>query len=112
MAVAEAERNRARAALQLATADANAAVTRTARARDLALARVQRGQGLVAAANRVAAMSLTAYREGAAPLASVLEAQRTARETLAAYVDDLARAWIASATLRAISLTVSPDSTP
>ena len=62
--------------------------------------------------NRVAAMALTAYREGAAPISAVLEAQRTARETLSAYIDDVARAWIANATLRTLSLTVTTDSTP
>jgi outer membrane protein TolC len=61
----------------------------------------------VASANRVAAMSLTAYREGASSLPNVLEAQRNARDVLAQYVDDLAAAWIASAVLRVATLTPS-----
>jgi outer membrane protein TolC len=49
-------------------------------------------------------MSLTAYREGAASLTNVLEAQRSARDVLANYVDDLADAWIATAELRVLAL--------
>jgi outer membrane protein TolC len=64
---------------------------------------------VVESANRVAAMSMTAYREGAATLPNVLEAQRNARDILAQYIDDLARAWIATATLRALTLTASPN---
>jgi outer membrane protein TolC len=62
---------------------------------------------LVASANRVAAMSLTAYREGESSLPNVLEAQRNAREILGQYIDDLADAWIASASLRVYTLTPS-----
>jgi outer membrane protein TolC len=51
-------------------------------------------------------MSLVAYREGAQSLATVLEAQRNAREILFQYISDLADAWIASATLRLYALTV------
>jgi outer membrane protein TolC len=50
-------------------------------------------------------MSLTAYREGAMSLPDVLAAQRTARDALAQYIDDLAAAWIATAELRVFSLT-------
>ncbi|HWC73030.1 MAG TPA: hypothetical protein VG454_03760, partial [Gemmatimonadales bacterium] len=62
---------------------------------------------LVASANRVAAMSLQAYSEGAVALANVLEAQRNAREILARYIDDLAAADTAARTLR--WLTATPD---
>jgi hypothetical protein len=85
--------------------------TDVARARrELAIVstKLARDQLLVGAANRVAAMSLTAYREGASPLPNVLEAQRSARDVLAQYVDDLAIAWIATAKLRV--LTLSPTS--
>ena len=98
-----------RSELSLARAEADAGVARAARARDIALARAERGRQLVASANRVAAMSMTAFREGAAPISTVLEAQRTARETLATYIDDLARAWIAIATERVLTLTTTPD---
>ena len=51
-------------------------------------------------------ISLRAYSEGAAALASVLEAQRNAREILARYIDDLAAA---DAATRAVKLlTTSP----
>lgn len=110
IALADADRDRARAELALARAESQAAIARASRERDIALARVQRGGQLVASANRVAAMSLTAFREGAASLASVLEAQRTARDILGNYVDDLARAWIVMATTRVLSLTATPDS--
>ena len=62
---------------------------------------------LVESANRIAAMSLAAYREGAQGLAAVLEAQRNARDILSQYIDDLADAWIATATLR-----LTPWTTP
>lgn len=110
IALAEAERDRARASLALARAESQAGIAHAVRERDQAFARVERGRTLVASANRVAAMSLAAFREGAAPMTSVLEAQRTAREILATYVDDLARAWIAIATTRVLTLTVTPDS--
>ena len=56
--------------------------------------------------------SPAAYREGAVPLATVLEAQRGAREMLAQYIDDIATAAIAAATLRVLTLTPSSVSTP
>jgi outer membrane protein TolC len=61
---------------------------------------------LVESANRIVAMSLVAYREGAQPLATVLEAQRNARDILSQYVSDLADVWIATATLRLYAMTV------
>jgi hypothetical protein len=76
------------------------------------LARTERDQRLVVSANRVAAMSLTAYREGAASLPNVLEAQRNARDVLAQYIQDLANAWIATAELRVLALVPSPSNQP
>ena len=108
VATAAAERQRAIAELALARLESHTRIAQLRRERASALARIARGQGVVASANRVAAMSLTAYREGAATLPNVLEAQRNARDILAQYVDDLARAWIATATLRALTLTASP----
>jgi outer membrane protein, heavy metal efflux system len=105
IAQAEAERERARAELTLAQLESQAQIGRARRERAIALAKVERDRRLVASANRVAAMSLTAYREGASSLPNVLEAQRNAREILAAYVDDLAAAWIATAVLRVVMLT-------
>ena len=101
---AEAERERARAELTLAQLETKTAIGRAKRQRDLALERIRRDQALVAAANRIVAMSLTAYREGAQGLPAVLEAQRNARDILGQYIDDLAEAWIATATLRLYNL--------
>jgi cobalt-zinc-cadmium efflux system outer membrane protein len=104
---AEAELERARAELALAQTEGAARIARARREREITLAKVRRDRMLVASANRVAAMSLTAYREGESSLPNVLEAQRNAREILGQYIDDLADAWIASASLRVYTLTPS-----
>ncbi len=105
IAQAEAERVRAQAELTLAQVEARTELARAQRERQSAIAKVARDRALVAAADRVAAMSLTAYREGASSLPNVLEAQRSARDVLAQYIDDLAAAWVATAELRVFSLT-------
>jgi cobalt-zinc-cadmium efflux system outer membrane protein len=107
IALAEAERERARAELALARLETRSAIGRAQRSRTLALEKIQRDRVLVESATRIAAMSLTAYREGAQGLPAVLEAQRNAREILSQYIDDLAQAWIATATLRLYTLTPS-----
>jgi len=104
IAQADAERQRAEWELALARVETESRVAHAERVRGNALGRITRDKITVAAANQVAAMSLTAYREGAMALPNVLEAQRTAREVLAQYIDDLAAAWIAAAELRAFSL--------
>ena len=106
IAQAQAERERARAELELTRLETRNAVGRAQRARNLALERIRRDQLLVESANRIVSMSLTAYREGAQGLPAVLEAQRNARDILSQYIDDIAEAWIASATLRLYNLTV------
>jgi cobalt-zinc-cadmium efflux system outer membrane protein len=103
--LAEAERDRARAALVFARTQASTQIARGLRERDLALARVTRDQQLVASALRVVTMSLIAYREGAATLSSVLQAQQDARDILRAYIEDLASAWNAVALIRLLTLT-------
>lgn len=105
IAQAEAERERARAELSLALFETQATIGRARRERAVALEKLQRDLVLVESANRIAAMSLVAYREGAQGLPAVLEAQRNARDILSQYVNDLADAWIATATLRLFSLT-------
>jgi cobalt-zinc-cadmium efflux system outer membrane protein len=107
IAQAEAERERARAELALARLETQTAIGRALRSRTLAFERIQRDRLLVESATRIVAMSLTAYREGAQGLPAVLEAQRNAREILSQYIDDLAEAWIATATLRLYDLTPS-----
>jgi cobalt-zinc-cadmium efflux system outer membrane protein len=105
IAQAEAERERARAELSLALFETQATIGRARRERAVALEKLQRDLVLVESANRIAAMSLVAYREGAQGLPAVLEAQRNARDILSQYINDLADAWIATATLRLFSLT-------
>ncbi|MCE9600830.1 MAG: TolC family protein [Gemmatimonadetes bacterium] len=102
---ATAERDRAAAALALARLEAQSGIVRAARERTAATARLARDRTLLASADRIAAMSLRAYEEGAAPLATVLEAQRAAREILLQYVDDVAAARIAAATVSLVTLT-------
>jgi cobalt-zinc-cadmium efflux system outer membrane protein len=103
IAQAEAERARAAAELAFAQVDARNQIAHAARERENALARVARDRALVASADRVVAMSLTAYREGARSIGDVLAAQRSARDVLAQYIDDLANAWIATAELRVLA---------
>src|SRR5467141_1733211 len=103
---ASAERDRARAQLDLTRRETGAAVARARRELVAARDRLRRTAGLVESANRVAAMSLQAYTEGAVPLANVLEAQRNAREILARYIDDLATA---DAAARALKMLTAPD---
>jgi outer membrane protein, heavy metal efflux system len=107
IAEAEAESARARAELALVTFETQATIGRARRQRSLTLEKIRRDRVLVESANRMATMSLTAYREGAQGLPVVLEAQRNAREILSQYVDDLVDAWIATSTLRLY--TMSPE---
>ncbi len=104
---AAAARDRARAQLDLTRRETTGALVQARRNLAAARARLARAEGLVESANRVAVMSLRAYSEGAVPLASVLEAQRNAREILARYIDDLAAADAAARALRL--LTADPD---
>ena len=109
IALADAERLRAEFELALARVETQSRLAHANRERLNAVGRIARDRVTVAAANQVATMSLTAYREGAMALPNVLEAQRTAREVLAQYIDDLAAAWIAAAELRVFSLSPSPS---
>ncbi|HEY3221630.1 MAG TPA: TolC family protein [Gemmatimonadales bacterium] len=104
---AAAERDRARAALDLTRRETDAAVARARRELVAARDRARRSADLVASANRIAAMSIQAYGEGAVALANVLEAQRNAREILASYIDDLAAADAALRALRWLTTTAS-----
>lgn len=104
---ATADRDRALAQLDLTRRATNAAVVRARRELAAARARLGRAQSLVESANRVTAMSLRAYSEGAVTLASVLEAQRNAREIVARYIGDLATADAAARAVRL--LTADPD---
>lgn len=102
---AEAQRDRARAVLSAARIEILSALSRAHRAQSVATDRARRSRTLVDGANRVAALSLLAYREGAAALPSVLEAQRTAREALQNYVDDVAAARNTAGLVRLLTIT-------
>jgi cobalt-zinc-cadmium efflux system outer membrane protein len=105
IALAAAGRDRARAEVAVTRRESDAAVARARRERTVAVEKVVRDRRLVESADRVAAMSLTAYAEGAVALPSVLEAQRQARETLALLIDDLTAANTAAAALRLFTAT-------
>jgi cobalt-zinc-cadmium efflux system outer membrane protein len=102
---AAAQRDRARAMLAAARIDIMLALARARRSQAVATERAARSQRLVDGANRVAELSLLAYREGAAALPSVLEAQRTAREALQNYVEDVAAARNAAGLVRLLTIT-------
>lgn len=93
--VSRAQANLAIARLDQATALANAA-------RDVAAARTRltASRQLLVSVNRISALSVVAYREGATPLATVLDAQRSARALLRQYVDDAATARVAESVLQ------------
>lgn len=107
-ALAEASRDRALATLEFARRESAAQIARVRREVIAASVRAERDRALVASANRVAALSLTAYREGASPLASVLEAQRSARDALVQLIDDLAAATNAASAVRLYTGTAPP----
>ena len=107
VALAEAELQRAHATLAAIRVESTGGVGRAQRALHIILDQLARDEHLTAAANRVSAMSLTAYREGATTLASVLEAQRMARDVRSRYVADLAAAWIARGVLHLLTETVA-----
>jgi cobalt-zinc-cadmium efflux system outer membrane protein len=106
IAAANAELIRARAELAVTRVEYDATLARVKRQRSIAYQRAILDRQLLASANRVASMSVRAYREGAFPLSNVFEAQRSARDVLRQYVDDLADVWIADALLRVLTLTV------
>ena len=108
MQAAEAERSRAVAMLAVATLESQRQIARATRERIAAESRVQRDSRLLATAERVAVLALTAYREGASPLPNVLEARRNARDVMAQYIDDVAALWTAIAAQRLVTQTERP----
>jgi cobalt-zinc-cadmium efflux system outer membrane protein len=108
IAQATADRDRALADLRAARLAARQRLTESLRERELLRARIARDQELVVRAERVAARSLTAYREGASALPAVLEARRTARDVLGQYIDDVAALLTLQAELRVLTMTALP----
>ena len=107
IAVAQAELHRAQASLAITRIEYQAELSHAQRERSAAYARATRDLSLLAIANRVAQMSVTAYRAGAMALPNVFEAQRNARDILRQYIDDISAALVADATLRLLTLTTS-----
>jgi cobalt-zinc-cadmium efflux system outer membrane protein len=98
--------DRARAQLAVARRESDAAIAESRRAYAAAIARATRDRALLASADRVARLSLTAFAEGAEALPAVLEAQRSARDALSQYVDDVAATDAASAAVRLFTSTI------
>lgn len=105
---AQANQRRALALLAQTRLELNAAISQAERVATVARIRAERSATLVAGADRIATLSLLAYREGASTLPNVLEAQRTARATLSQYIDDVAAARNAAGLVRLLSLTAVP----
>lgn len=108
IALAAAGRDRARVELAAARRESAALIVRARRELAAAAVRAARDRELVASARSVARMSLQAYAEGASPLASVLEAQRNARDVLGQLIDDTATLNGAVAALRLYTTTTLP----
>jgi cobalt-zinc-cadmium efflux system outer membrane protein len=108
IAAASGARDRAARQLEVTRRETAAAIAQASRELAAAMARAARDRVLVESADRVAAMSLTAYAEGAAALPSVLEAARHARETRTQFVNDVAAAVIADAALRWLTVRAAP----
>lgn len=105
IAQATAERDRARAELLAVRLEVRQRIVESFRELASLRARVARDQDLVVRAERVAAKSLTAYREGASALPAVLEARRTAREVLGQYIDDFTALITLQSELRVLTQT-------
>jgi len=108
IAQATAERDRARADLRSVRLGARQRLIEGLRERELLRVRIARDQEMVVRAERVAAKSLTAYREGASALPAVLEARRTARDVLGQYINDVATLLTLQAELRVLTMTAPP----
>jgi outer membrane protein, heavy metal efflux system len=104
VALATANRDRAAAELALARRESAAQLAQAMRAFDVAIVRVRRDRELLTLADRVVARSLTAFADGASPISAVLEAQRSARDALLQYIDDLAAANTAAAAVKLFQL--------
>jgi cobalt-zinc-cadmium efflux system outer membrane protein len=96
----QANLERAKVRLAQIRRESAAAIAASERARDAALERVRRDQTLLASANRVAQLSLTAFAEGAEALPAVMEAERSARDAFAQFIDDVTTAQADDAAVR------------
>ncbi|HUP88751.1 MAG TPA: TolC family protein [Longimicrobiales bacterium] len=96
---ARAAEARANAEVALVTLQTQNATLLAQQELSLARSRVQRGREVMADAQRVASLSLTAYREGAYTLANVLEAQRSARDAVRTFIEAMQAGRVAQAAL-------------
>lgn len=103
--VAQARLDRSTALLRVAQVETNAALALAEREQAIARERLARTQTLVASADRVAALSLLAFREGAAALPSVLEAQRSSLEIRTQFIEAVGAVRDAVSRLRLLRLT-------
>ncbi len=101
---AQADLERGRALLLQTQLEQETAVTLAQTDAVAARTRAERSLRLLAASERINALSLLAYREGATALVTVLEAQRTTRDARAQSFDDLATAQIADRLLQFLLL--------
>jgi len=108
IAEAVAEQRRARAQLATVRLEARQRLVEGLREREALRAQLRRDSDLFSSAQRVAARSLTGYREGASALPAVLEARREARDVLSQYIDDIAALLTVNTELRALTQTVTP----
>ena len=102
--LATVERERAIATLDIVRRDAAAALATSLRTRELASLRVTQTRDLLASAERVAAFTLVAYREGEVALSFVLEATRRARDLRDGYITALSELVASQAGVRLYSL--------
>ncbi len=98
--MAQADRDRAAAELAAVDAGTVALLAHTRQIATTTRGLLVRDADLLASADRVVAMSRTAYREGESPLSAVIEARRTAREIRQAHLTHVADLLVADAVLR------------
>jgi cobalt-zinc-cadmium efflux system outer membrane protein len=99
IAEARAERDRALALQELARMQARAGYAIAERQRAVQQTVLDQDRAGMEDARRVASRALTAYREGEYTLAAVIEAQRSARDAMRQYYEDLGALWVAHAAL-------------
>lgn len=103
--VAQAQLDRSTALLHVAEVETNASLAVAEREQAIARERLTRTQALVSSADRVAALALLAFREGAAALPSVLEAQRASLDIRTQFIEALGAVRDAASRLRLLRLT-------
>ena len=103
VALADAERSRAATELDVAERESASDMARARLALNVSRERLTRDVAMLATARAVAVKALTAYREGAAALPAVLQAQRAAREAQQQYVEDVVAVATASAAMKLVT---------